>query len=90
MKYFNHYNYINIFIFYDTCGIDDIYHYINRYNTVEMEVIKSNLKSLIKDKILVYNKTYQLTNEGKVILNDNIYYYSIIIYKFLKRNIKIL
>ena len=89
MKYFNHYNYINIFIFYDTCGIDDIYHYINRYNTVEMEVIKSNLKSLIKDKILVYNKTYQLTNEGKVILNDNIYYYSIIIYKFLKRNIKI-
>jgi hypothetical protein len=65
-----------------------MYNYINRYTSVDTQ-IKYNLKSLIKDKLIIYNETYQLTDEGKVILNDNIYYYSIIILKFLKRFLKV-
>ena len=44
---------------------------------------------MVKNKILfITNKIYELTNEGHVILNDHIYYYSRIIIRFFRKYTK--
>jgi len=79
---------INSFIIQDNNTLIDIYNYIkNRYdNSVKISYIKSELTKLIKNNIIIfYNKNYNLSNEGNVILNDHKYYYSKIIIKFYKK-----
>jgi hypothetical protein len=79
---------INSFILRDNNTLEDIYNYIqHRYNSsVKIDDIKKELNKLIKNKILVlHNKTYMLSEEGNVILNDHKFYYSRIIINFYKK-----
>jgi len=79
---------INSFILQDKNTLEDIYNYIKfRYNNeIEINEIKQKLIKLIKNNIIfIHNKNYELSEEGKVILNDHKYYYSIIIYNFYKK-----
>jgi hypothetical protein len=79
---------INSFIIQDNNTLIDIYNYIKiRYdNSVKISYIKLELTKLIKNNIIIfYNKNYNLSNEGNVILNDHKYYYSKIIIKFYKK-----
>ena len=79
---------INSFILQDKNTIEDLYNYIKfRYNNeIEINEIKQKLTKLIKNNIIfLHNKNYELSEEGKVILNDHKYYYSRIIYNFYKK-----
>jgi len=79
---------INFFILHDSNTLIVIYNYIKfRYNNlVEINDIKTELTKLIKNNIIFLNKNnYELTEEGKVILNDHKFYYSKIIIKFYKK-----
>lgn len=82
---------INSFIIQNKNTLMDIYNYIHdRYDkTICLSKIKEILSFFIKNDILFYNKTYELTNEGNVILNDHKYYYSKIIINFYKKINKI-
>ena len=76
---------INSFILQDINSLLDIYNYIKwRYMmSVNITQIKQNILNLIKNNILfLYNNKYELSKEGKVILNDHKYYYSKIIITF--------
>ena len=54
--------------------------------SVNITQIKQNILNLIKNNILfLYNNKYELSKEGKVILNDHKYYYSKIIITFYKK-----
>ena len=80
---------INSFILQDKKTLKDIYNYIKcRYDkSVELNDIKTELTKLIKNNIICFHKkTYELSTEGNVILNDYKYYYSRIISRFLKKN----
>lgn len=81
---------INSFIFNEKNTLNDIYNYIKlRYDkSVELNNIKIKLTNLVKNNIIIiYNKIYELSKEGNVILNDYKYYYSkIIINFFIKYN----
>jgi len=82
---------INSFILQNKNTILNIYEYIKlRYDkTVELTNIKIELSEMVKDKILfLTNKIYELTNEGLVILNDHMYYYSRIIIRFFRKYTK--
>jgi hypothetical protein len=82
---------INSFILQNKNTILNIYEYIKlRYDkSVELSNIKIELSNMIKNRILfLNNKIYELTNEGPVILNDHIYYYSRIIIRFLRKYTK--
>ena len=79
---------INSFYFTDNNKLIDIYKYIKvRYDdSVKINDIKQELIKLTKNNIIfVHNKNYKLSREGKVILNDLTYYYSIKILKFYKK-----
>jgi hypothetical protein len=79
---------INSFILQDKNTLEDLYNYIKfRYNNeIEINEIKQKLTKLIKNNIIfLHNKNYELSEEGKVILNDHKYYYSRIIYNFYKK-----
>ena len=78
---------INSFILKDNNTLLDIYNYIKfRYDIlVEINNIKTELTTLIKNNIIFFNNIYKLTKEGNIILNDNIYYYSKIIINFFKK-----
>lgn len=79
---------INSFIINDNNTILDIYNYIKyRYNNlVEINDVKKEITWLVKSEIIYCNNNrYILTDEGRVILNDNIYYYSKIIIRFYKK-----
>lgn len=79
---------INSFIINDNNTILDIYNYIKyRYNNlVEINDVKKEISWLVKSEIIYCNNNrYILTDEGRVILNDNIYYYSKIIIRFYKK-----
>jgi hypothetical protein len=79
---------INSFIIKYKNTLDDIYNYINyRYDsTIEINEIKKILTKLVKKNILLINNNfYQLAEEGNIILNDQKYYYSRIIYNFYKK-----
>jgi hypothetical protein len=78
---------INSFILRETNTIDDIYNYIKLWNIdVENKIIKLKLSKYIRKNIIILNnKTYKLTQEGNVILTDNKYYYSKIIFNFLRK-----
>ena len=79
---------INSFIINDNNTILDIYNYIKyRYNDlVEINDVKKEITWLVKSEIIYCNNNrYILTDEGRVILNDNIYYYSKIIIRFYKK-----
>jgi hypothetical protein len=83
---------INSFILKDKNTLNDLYNYIKfRYNkTVNINDIKIELTNLIKKNIIFLdNNNYNLTNEGNIILNDNIYYYSRIIVNFFRKYSKI-
>jgi hypothetical protein len=81
---------INSFIFNEKNKLNDIYNYIKlRYDkSVELNTIKIKLTNLVKNNIIVvYNKIYELSKEGNIILNDYKYYYSkIIMIFFIKYN----
>lgn len=82
---------INLFILQNKNTILNIYEYIKlRYDkSVKLTNIKIELSEMVKDKIFfLTNKIYELTNEGHVILNDHIYYYSRIIVRFFKKYTK--
>ena len=83
---------INSFILHETNTLNDIYNYIKLWNiVVEINIIKIKLSKFIKKNIIIIvNNKYKLTNEGNVILTNNKYYYSKIIFMFLQkyRNIK--
>jgi len=82
---------INSFILQEKNTLIDIYNYIQvRYDkTVEINDIKTELTNLIKNNIIFfYNKNYELSKEGNVILSDHMYYYSKIIIKFCKKHNK--
>jgi hypothetical protein len=79
---------INSFILQNKNTIHNIYEYIKlRYDaSVELINIKIKLSEMVKDRILFFNnKIYELTNEGHVILNVHIYYYSRIIIRFFRK-----
>ena len=77
---------IDSFIYQNRNTIHDIYNYILRYNIVEINDIKLRLADLTRYKIIfLNNKTYELTNEGNVVLNDHKYYYAKIITRFFKK-----
>lgn len=79
---------INSFIINDNNTILDIYNYIKyRYNNlVEINDVKKEITWLVKSEIIYCNNNrYILTDEGRVILNDNIYYYSKIIIRFYRK-----
>ena len=79
---------INSFILQKQNTLIDIFNYIKfRYDkSVEINYIKQKIRNLIKHNIIFFhNNIYELSTEGNVILNDNKYYYSIIIIKFYKK-----
>jgi len=79
---------INSFIIKYKNTIEDIYNYIEyRYDSaIEINEIKKILAKLVKKNILFNNNNfYELAEEGNVILNDQKYYYSRIIYNFYKK-----
>ena len=79
---------INSFILHNKNTLIDIYNYIKfRYdNSIEINDIKKKITILIKNDILFYyNKKYELSKEGNVILNYNKCYYSKIIINFYKK-----
>ena len=83
---------INSFILQDKNTLIDIYNYIKiRYDkSVEINNIKTELTYLIKNNIIFFNNNnYELSKEGKVILNDHKYYYLKIIINFYKKFNKI-
>ena len=83
---------INSFILQDKNTLIDICNYIKfRYDkSVEINNIKTELTHLIKNNIIFFNnKNYELSKEGKVILNDHKYYYLKIIINFYKKFNKI-
>ena len=67
----------------------NIYEYIKRryYKNIDINNIKNEITHLIKNKIIIItnNKTYELTKEGQVILNDHKYYYVSIIIRFFRK-----
>jgi hypothetical protein len=81
-------NIIKLFIHNKSNTFDDILlHIIKNDKTINKNILSSDIKLLIKQKILTLNnKHYILTNEGLIIMNDNKYYYSRIIYKFITTN----
>ena len=69
-------NIINSFIIQEKNTLIDIYNYIKlRYNiSVEINDLKQQLIILIKNKILFFHdEIYKLSNEGNVILNDQLH-----------------
>ena len=82
---------INSFIYNNINSLNDIKLYLIRYYPlIDDNVLQHEIKLLIKNSLLiVYDKKYKLTNEGVVVLNDNIYYHSKIIINFIKKNSKI-
>jgi hypothetical protein len=79
---------INFFILQNNPSLIDIYKHITlRYKkTVDINDITVELTKLIKHHIIIfYNKIYELTEEGNVILNVHKYYYSKIIIRFLNK-----
>lgn len=81
---------INTFIIRDKNTLTDILNYIkNRYSSsMHEDEIKNELLKLKKDNIIFkQNNTYELTEKGNDKLKDYMYYYFIIIKKFLK-NVK--
>ena len=79
---------INSFIIKYRNTIEDIYNYLKyQYDsTIEINEIKKILAKLVKKNILFNNNNfYELAEEGNVILNDQKYYYSRIIYNFYKK-----
>jgi len=79
---------INAFILKDKNTLIDIYNYIKfrHYKDIEINDIKKELSSLIKKNVIFfYNKIYELSKEGNVILSDHKYYYSKIIIRFYKK-----
>jgi hypothetical protein len=83
---------INSFIYKDNNTIADICNYIKlRYNKkhVYIDDIKRELKKFIKHNIIyVDNSVYTLSYKGYVILEDQKYYYSRIIFNFYKKYVK--
>ena len=80
---------INSFIIKHENTLDDIHNYIKlRYNLLMLLDIKQHLAILIKHNIIFFDNLYKLSKEGNVILNDNKYYYSKIIFRFLKKHTK--
>ena len=80
---------INSFILQDKQSFNEIYDYIKfRYEKlIEINDIKKDLTSLIKNNIIFYhNKIYELTEEGNIVVNDHKYYYSRIIIRFYKKH----
>jgi predicted transcriptional regulator len=85
-------NIINIFIIQNKNSLNKITDYlITRKKIIDINInnIQLVLKYLIKHKIIIYNnKLYELTKEGEIILNHSKYYYSKIIFKFIKKYYK--
>lgn len=85
-------NIINSFIYNTSNNLEDIYLYLQNHTKIiyKKNLIKKNIKKLIKKHILYINNNYYfLTDEGKIILNDYIIYYQRIIKKFWKKKIYI-
>lgn len=87
-------NYIIPFILQETYTLNDFYTFIQKKYNNELEIknLKLELNILIKKNEFFYNKKldlYQLTDEGKVILNDNKNYFSRIITRFFKKYSKV-
>ena len=85
---------INAFIIQNTNSLGDIFNYIKkRYDkNLELNKLKIEINSLVKKNIICLDNNthyYHLTNEGNIILNDNIYYYSRIIIRFFRKHSKI-
>ncbi len=78
---------INSFILSDTQSFDKLYNYIKTRYDKELQIVdlKSKLRQIIKQNIIVEsNGNYELTDQGKYILNDAKYYYSRRIVEFLR------
>ena len=80
---------INSFINNNDNGIYSIFEYIKSHydNSTEMNNIKIEINYMIKQKLITIcsKKHYNLSYEGNIILNDNIYYYARIITNFCKK-----
>jgi len=82
---------INSFIFQKNNTLFDILNYVKTHynNSIKIKDVNTVIKTLKNNNvILIQNKIYTLSEKGNVILNDHIYYYSIIIVRFLKRHNK--
>lgn len=78
---------INSFILQNKNTLIDIHKYVKTHynNSIEIKYIKKEIRKLIHNKILLlYNNIYELSKEGNVILNNNIYYYTSIISNFYR------
>ena len=85
---------INSFILKNTNSLSNIFDYIKkRYDkTLELNKLKIEINILVKKNIIFLDNNthyYHLTDEGNIILNDNIYYYSRIIIRFFRKHSKI-
>jgi hypothetical protein len=78
---------INSFIYNKTNLLNDIFLYLKRYYSIlDINSVCKEIKYLIKNSLLIEkNRLYNLTEEGNVVKNDNIYYHSKIIFNFMKR-----
>ena len=78
---------INSFIHNKLNNSDNIFLYSKRFDiTLDKNILIDEIKSLIKKSLLInHNNNYNLTEEGLVVMNDNKYYHSKIIFNFLKK-----
>lgn len=78
---------INSFIYNNDNSISDIFFYVSRFNkNITKKQVKSYISILKRRKIIIeLNNNYSLTNCGKIIKDDNIYYASNIIFEALKK-----
>tara|TARA_B100001093_G_C26628298_1_gene927717 strand:- start:21 stop:725 length:705 start_codon:yes stop_codon:yes gene_type:complete len=82
---------INIFIQYEQVSFNDIILFLRRtYAIVDKKLVKTQIRSLIRKSLLSENDNkFVLTEHGTVVKNDNVYYHSRIIFKFLQRRITV-
>jgi len=76
---------VNAFFYKFTQTVEPIFLYINKFvNKPSRKLFDNNIKYLVKTGVLIRNaEEYSLSIKGKAVLQNQIYYYKKIIYRFM-------